>query len=257
MSTTLTPFDFTGQQVRVVVDMEGEPWFVAADVATVLDLGNPRSSLALLDEDEKGVHSVDTPGGTQQVTIVSESGLYSLVLRSRKAEAKAFKRWITRDVLPTIRRTGSFTVQPAAFAIPQTMSEALRLAADEHDRANIAEAKVAELEPKADLADTFLTADGTTRLIREVAKLLSWRERDLRRWLVEQRLLFVKHAACGDVQYDFRAEFAHHFVAKEVPVQHAFGTCSHYTIRVTARGIELIRKRIREQSHGRALALPA
>jgi DNA-damage-inducible protein D len=116
-----------------------------------------------------------------------------------------------------------------------------------------AEEKVAELEPKADLADTFLTADGSTRLVREVAKLLSMRERDLWRFLLEERLLFAKHAACGAVMYDFYASYAHHFVAKETPVQHTFGTCSHYTIRVTARGVELIRKRLR--AAGRLVAL--
>lgn len=116
-----------------------------------------------------------------------------------------------------------------------------------------AEEKVAELEPKADLADTFLTSDGSDRLVREVAKLLSMRERDLWRFLLEERLLFVKHASCGAAMYDFYASYAHHFVAKEIPVQHTFGTCSHYTIRVTARGIELIRKRLREA--GRLVAL--
>jgi phage antirepressor YoqD-like protein len=112
------------------------------------------------------------------------------------------------------------------------------------DRASIAEAKVAELEPKADLADTFLIADGSTRLIREVAKLIAMRERDLRRFLVDEKLIFPKHAACGDISYDFYAEHAHHFVAKETVVNHSWGTCSHYTLRVTSRGIDLIRKRL-------------
>jgi anti-repressor protein len=73
----------TGQQIRTVV-RDGEPWFVAADVCDALELGNPRSSLALLDDDEKGVHGMDTPGGQQGVTVVTESGLYALILRSRK-----------------------------------------------------------------------------------------------------------------------------------------------------------------------------
>lgn len=89
-----------------VVGHDGDPWFVAKDVCECLELGNPRSSIALLDEDEKGVHSVDTPGGKQEMTIVSEPGLYSLILRSRKPEAKAFKRWVTHDILPSIRKTG-------------------------------------------------------------------------------------------------------------------------------------------------------
>src|SRR5690554_5302881 len=97
-------FSYIGQDVRTV-RIDGQPWFVAADVATILDMGNVHSSLALLDDDEKGVHTVETLGGTQRVTVINEPGLYSLVLRSRKDEAKQFKRWITHVVLPEIRQT--------------------------------------------------------------------------------------------------------------------------------------------------------
>lgn len=90
-----------------VVERKVQPWFVAKDVCDILEMGNPRSSLALLDEDEKGVHSMDTPGGKQEMTIISEPGLYSLILRSRKPEAKAFKRWVTHEVIPSIRKTGA------------------------------------------------------------------------------------------------------------------------------------------------------
>ena len=91
-----------------IVEKGGEPWFVAKDVCDILALGNPRSSIALLDEDERGVHSMDTPSGKQEMGIISEAGLYSLIIRSRKPEAKAFKRWVTHDVLPSIRKTGAY-----------------------------------------------------------------------------------------------------------------------------------------------------
>ena len=91
-----------------IVEKGGEPWFVAKDVCDILALGNPRSSIALLDEDERGVHSMDTPSGKQEMGIISEAGLYSLILRSRKPEAKAFKRWVTHKVLPSIRKTGAY-----------------------------------------------------------------------------------------------------------------------------------------------------
>lgn len=91
-----------------IVEKDGEPWFVAKDVCDILALGNPRSSIALLDEDERGVHSMDTPSGKQEMGIISEAGLYSLILRSRKPEAKAFKRWVTHEVLPSIRKTGAY-----------------------------------------------------------------------------------------------------------------------------------------------------
>ena len=92
-----------------IVEKGGEPWFVAKDVCDILALGNPRSSIALLDEDERGVHSMDTPSGKQEMGIISEAGLYSLILRSRKPEAKAFKRWVTHEVLPSILPIASVT----------------------------------------------------------------------------------------------------------------------------------------------------
>ena len=91
-----------------VVERKVQPWFVAKDVCDILELGNPRSSLALLDEDEKDVHSMDTPGGKQEMTIISEPGLYSLILRSRKPEAKAFKRWVTHYFFPSTPKTDGY-----------------------------------------------------------------------------------------------------------------------------------------------------
>jgi prophage antirepressor-like protein len=107
-----TIFNFDSTTVRVVTGTNGEPWFVAADVCAVLDIGNNRQAVAPLDDDEKGVTTVDTLGGAQQMTIINESGLYSLVLGSRKPEAKRFKKWVTSEVLPTIRKTGSYIQQP-------------------------------------------------------------------------------------------------------------------------------------------------
>ena len=87
----------------------GEPWFVAKDVCNILEIKNSRDTLnKCLDEDERGVDIIYTPGGNQEMTIVSEAGLYSLILRSRKPEAKAFKRWVTHEVLPSIRKTGAY-----------------------------------------------------------------------------------------------------------------------------------------------------
>jgi anti-repressor protein len=84
-------FPDTGQDIRIVT-IGGDPWFVAADLAAVLGLANMHSSLALLDDDERSVHTMETPGGPQSLAIVSEPGMYSLILRSRRPEAKAFKR---------------------------------------------------------------------------------------------------------------------------------------------------------------------
>ena len=115
MNQQLAPFDFEGRPVRIVTDAQGEPWFVAADVLSTISLD--RKALERLDDDEKGVNSIHTPGGVQEMTTVNEPGLYALVLGSRKAEAKRFKRWVTHEVLPAIRKTGSYAV-PAIAALP-------------------------------------------------------------------------------------------------------------------------------------------
>ena len=93
--------------VRVVMH-NGEPWFVAKDVCDCLDLTNTAQTISYLDDDEKGVTTNYTPGGKQEMSMISEAGLYSLILRSRKPEAKAFKRWVTHDILPSIRKTGGY-----------------------------------------------------------------------------------------------------------------------------------------------------
>ena len=116
MNQQLVPFDFEGRPVRVVTDSQGEPWFVAADILATIGLD--RKALERLDEDEKGVSSIHTPGGGQEMTTVNEPGLYTLVLGSRKAEAKRFKRWVTHEVLPSIRKMGSYVVPGALASLP-------------------------------------------------------------------------------------------------------------------------------------------
>lgn len=105
-------FDFEDNAVRVV-DIDGEPWFVAADVCRVLDLSNPSKACADLDDDEKGLTNSYTPGGTQEMRVINESGLYNLIFRSRKPEAKKFRKWVTAEVLPSIRKTGMYVAPDA------------------------------------------------------------------------------------------------------------------------------------------------
>ena len=133
---TLTVFDNNqfGRVRSVLID--DEPWFAAADVCRALDISNSRQALARLDEDEKGVISTDTPGGEQKMAFVNEPGLYSLVMGSRKPEARDFKRWITHEVIPSIRKTGAYTVtlSPAEQLVAQAqllVEQEKRLAAME------------------------------------------------------------------------------------------------------------------------------
>lgn len=122
-------------QVRVV-DVNGEPWFVARDVCDYLEL-DLASGARGLDDDEKGLHTMQTPGGQQEMSIVSEAGLYSLILRSRKPEAKAFKRWITHEVLPAIRKTGGYG-QWNLPRVPKSFPDALRMIADIEEEKQLA-----------------------------------------------------------------------------------------------------------------------
>jgi prophage antirepressor-like protein len=107
LGTTALAFTFSTQTLRVLM-IDGEPWFVASDVCDALSIAQTASAMRQLDDDEKGVHSTHTPGGEQKVTIINESGLYSLILTSRKPEAKKFKKWVTSEVLPAIRKTGRY-----------------------------------------------------------------------------------------------------------------------------------------------------
>lgn len=106
---------FDDQPITVLHDKTGQPWWVADEVCRVLSLAMPHRAVAGLDPDEKGRHSVTTPGGIQQKTTINESGLYALIFRSRKPEAKRFKRWVTHEVLPAIRRTGSYALPDPAM----------------------------------------------------------------------------------------------------------------------------------------------
>src|SRR5208283_3240477 len=104
---SLMEFSFKGQRVRPVL-LDGETWFVAADVCTVLEHTQPSKAVLRLDDDEKGVTTVPTLGGSQEMLVVSESGLYALIFSSRKPEARAFRRWVTGEVLPAIRKTDRY-----------------------------------------------------------------------------------------------------------------------------------------------------
>lgn len=110
--SALQVFAFDSHAVRSVTK-DGEPWFVANDVTKALEID--RTQTRRLDDDERGVYSIHTPSGEQEMTVISESGLYSLVLGCRKPEAKKFKKWVTAEVLPAIRQTGSYSA-PNAMA---------------------------------------------------------------------------------------------------------------------------------------------
>ncbi|MDB1249677.1 phage antirepressor [Bifidobacterium bifidum] len=176
MNNEIQRFDFRGASLRTLTDEEGEPWFVLKDCMSILDLGNPTETVKMFDDDEFSTTEViDSIGRRQQAYIISEPGLYRLVMRSRKPEAKEFQRWVTHEVLPQIRKTGGYipttdadddmTILAKAVMIGQrTMEAQKRKIAEQQTR-------IVELEPKARFADAVAASDGTC-LVGELAKML-------------------------------------------------------------------------------------
>lgn len=238
-------FQYDGRQVRTVL-RDGEPWFVAADVCGILDID---ASLSVngrrdpetgewrggLDEDEKGIANVSTPGGTQQMLIVSEPGLYSLVLRSRKPEAKAFKRWVTHEVIPQIRKTGVY-----GYKVPANYVEALRALADEVERREKLAAENATLKPKAEIYDMLCDAENALS-IGAVAKALHTGRNRLFEFLRDQKILMS-----NNLPYQRYLE-AGYFRVREVPTVRGEVTVNVTQTLVTPKGQEYIARLLRAQ----------
>lgn len=172
MNNEIQQFDFKGASLRTLTDKAGEPWFVAKDVCDILGHSNVSMALDRLDDDERSKFNLGRQGETN---IVNEAGLYALVLGSRKPEAHEFKRWVTHEVLPQIRRTGGYipttdvdddmTILAKAVMIGQRTMEAQKQRIAEQ------QTRIVELEPKARFADAVAASDGTC-LVGELAKML-------------------------------------------------------------------------------------
>lgn len=172
--------------------IDGEPWFVAADVCKALELEKTNRALSRLDDDEKGAHSVSTPGGRQRMSIISESGLYSLILGSRKPEARAFKRWITHEVIPSIRKHGAYmtdSLLDALEAHPEAVPEYLNRLRSENARNRELTRRLRLALPKAEYYDAFVDPADCTN-IRTTAKELGVPEKQFTRYLEEKKYLF-------------------------------------------------------------------
>lgn len=183
MSTEIQPFEFEGNKVRALSDGD-EVMFVASDIAKILGYRDAANLARNLDNDERGIHEVSTPSGTQNMTVLTESGLYRAILnretayvKNEEAQAfvKRFQRWVTHEVLPQIRRTGGYipttdvdddmTILAKAVMIGQRTMEAQKRRIAEQ------QLRIVELEPKALFADAVAASDGTC-LVGELAKML-------------------------------------------------------------------------------------
>jgi len=207
MASTPAPFQFEGRNVRLV-DIDGETWFVATDVARELGYEHTPHVLRLLDDDEKGVHTMDTLGGMQEVALVSEPGVYRAIIQRRAnkkhdasltAKIARFQRFVFHDVLPSIRATGAYN-PAAAFAIPATYAEALRLAADQSERLAQQEAQIATLVPKGDFFDRFVDANGLYGY-QNAGRALNCRPNLFTRWLRQKYCFYAGDALVPYQQY--------------------------------------------------------
>lgn len=234
----LIPFTYKDTPVRTVL-IDGEPWFVLADLVRVLGLKQYRADR--LDDGMIRNHPiVDSLGRTQQATIVSEAGMYEVVIRSDKPEATAFRRWITTEVLPAIRKTGHYSTASALEAqIPKTLPDALRAYAREVEAREAMEAYARELEPKADNYDRFMSADGTYS-VGSVAKMLGLSQNKLFAELRNRGVLIAK-GAMANTPYQ---QYMHHFAVKAYEYTRSDGTVgSSYTTRVQPSGVDFIARK--------------
>lgn len=258
--TFTVPFKYNDQPVRVAT-IDGEPWFVLADLCKVLDLPNRAMVARRLDDDMKGVTQIDTPGGRQEMTIVSESGMYEVVIRSDKPEAVAFRRWITGTVLPEIRKTGTFNAQPALHG-PELVAAALIEASQmlEAKDARIAQLndKIAVDAPKVGYVNQFVT-DADCLTFSTVASTLNVTEKWLRELLVERDWIYVqtdsrwsetKGCKVTRNRYSEKADKKRYFRRIETHEAPRFrGSEVMHTLKITPAGAEAIARLV-----GKAIA---
>lgn len=205
----LRTWTFSGSEVRTV-EVNGEPWWVLADVCSVLEISNNRNIAARLEDDEKGVTLVDTLGGAQNMTIINESGLYSVILRSDKPQAKPFRKWVTSEVLPSIRKTGSYSIKDS-YTIDDPIERAQRWIEEQREKKQLAltvsvqNQQIAELQPKASYYDVVLNCKdllSITEIAKDYGKSAKWLNTYLHEKGVQFKqggiwLLYAKYADKG------------------------------------------------------------
>lgn len=182
------------------IEQNGEPWFIARDVCECLSIGKYRNAVSRLEEDERGSVEMDTPGGRQSLSAVNEYGLYSLVLSSRKPEAKEFKRWITHEVIPAIRKTGGYISGAKEMSDEEIMAKALLIGKRtiEQQQLRIQNLEVTNSEltvsntimrPKADYFDELVDRNLLTNF-RETAKQLGIGQKAFVNFLLEKKYVY-------------------------------------------------------------------
>lgn len=258
MNNEIRKFDFRGASLRTLTDGAGEPWFVAKDVCDILEISNNRDAISQLDSDEKNtvVISDGIPGNPNK-TIISEPGLYKLIMRSRKPEAKEFQRWVTHEVLPQIRKTGGYiptsdadddmTILAKAVMIGQRTMEAQK------QKIAAQQSRIDELQPKASAWDNFVDIPDALS-VRDSAKLLSNLGRpvgqtELFEWLDRHDWIFRENKHWSARQSRINAGHLM-MVPSKSHGTHKDGTPFAFppTVKVTRKGLALIARRFGEET---------
>lgn len=255
MNAEIQSFNFNNATLRTLTNENGDPWFVAKDVCDILGLENSRKATADLDLDEKNTVTIrDGIPGNPNKTIISEPGLYKLIMRSRKPESREFKRWVTHEVLPTIRKHGIYATDTTIDQILADPDFGIRLLTnlkEERSKRIEAENQVKELEPKAKALDDFTNVPDAL-LVREAAKLLSNAgtpigEKELREWLSQHGWTY-RHAGTWWAASEHVK--AGHLVMVESRShgQHKDGSIFAFPpiVRITRKGLALLHTRLGE-----------
>lgn len=245
MNAEIQTFNFNAASLRTLTDENGDPWFVAKDVCDILSLSNATVALQSLDNDE--LTKFNLGGQHGEVNIISEPGLYRLVMKSRKPEAREFKRWVTHEVLPTIRKHGAYMTQQTldkALTSPDFLIQLATKLKEEQE-------KVKELEPKAKALDAFTGVEDRL-LVRDAAKILSNSgtpvgEKQLREWMAANGWIYkangswhatAKHCTAGHLVMVMSTKHG----TKADGTKFAFPP----TVRITRKGLTLLHKRLGE-----------
>ena len=212
-------------QVRVL-EQEGEPWFVGKDIAKVLGYNNPLEAVRdHVDEEDKGVSKMDTPGGKQNIIVINESGLYSLILRSQLPEAKAFKHWITHEVIPSIRKTGGYIQGQERMSDEEIIANAIKVAnrilEEREKRIAALEQEKALMAPKADYFDALVDKNLLTNF-RDAAKEIGVTQTELIKFCEQQG--YIYRDANGNIRpYAQYAKPDGYFALKDYQTEHHAG----------------------------------
>lgn len=238
MNNEIQKLDFKGAALRTLTDEAGEPWFVLKDCMSILDLGNPTETVKMFDKDEFSTTEViDSIGRRQQTYIISEPGLYRLVMKSRKPEAKEFQRWVTHEVLPSIRKHGGYMAGQERMTPEQMALASMRWLQSKVDE----QAKQLKAQEGKVLFANAVETARTSILVGDFAKILKSNGIDIgpRRlfaWLREHGWLIKAKGSSWNMPTQ-KAMDLHLFEVKETAISHSDGhTTINKTPKMTGKG---------------------